>query len=100
MANPNKGRFVWHELVTTDSQLAAKFYTGLFGWTVRENPMPTGGTYRMFSQKDIMVAGAMAAPAGVPSNWLVYVGVDDVDISAKRGGAVGGEVHGAATTGA
>jgi predicted enzyme related to lactoylglutathione lyase len=91
MANPNTGRFVWHELVTNDAPLATKFYTSLFGWTVMENPMPTGGTYRMFSQKDLMVAGAMAAPAGVPSNWLVYVGVDDVDISAKKIGELGGK---------
>ena len=92
MTNPNTGRFVWHELVTSDATAATKFYTGLFGWTVKENPMPTGGTYRMFSQGDLMVGGAMAAPPGGPSGWLVYVGVEDVDGSAKEIATLGGRV--------
>jgi len=92
MANPNTGRFVWHELVTTDAAAATKFYTGLFGWTVQENPMPGGGVYRMFSQGEVMVGGAMSAPSGVPSGWLLYVGVEDVDASAKRIGELGGKI--------
>jgi hypothetical protein len=92
MANPNTGRFVWHELVTSDAAVAAKFYTGLFGWSVKEAPMPPGGTYRTFSQGELMVAGAMSAPPGVPSGWLVYIGVDDVDASAKKIGELGGKI--------
>jgi predicted enzyme related to lactoylglutathione lyase len=92
MTNPNTGRFVWHELVTSDAAVAAKFYTGLFGWSVKENAMPTGGTYQMFSQGDVMVGGAMTAPRGVPSGWLVYIGVDDVDASAKKIGELGGRI--------
>lgn len=92
MANPNTGRFIWHELVTTDAVVATKFYTGLFGWAVRENPMPTGGTYRMFSQSEIMVGGAMAAPPGLPSFWLVYIGVENVDASAKKIEQLGGKI--------
>jgi predicted enzyme related to lactoylglutathione lyase len=92
MANPNTGRFVWHELVTNDAAVATKFYTDLFGWSVSENPMPTGGTYKMFSQAETMVGGAMTAPPGVPSFWLVYVGVEDVDASAKRIAELGGKI--------
>jgi len=92
MTNPNTGRFVWHELVTTDAAVATKFYTGLFGWTVQENPIPGGGTYRVFSQGSVMVGGAMTAPPGVPSNWLVYIGVEDVDVSAKKITDLGGKI--------
>lgn len=92
MASPSAGRFVWHELVTSDALLATKFYSGLFGWSTQENPMPGGGTYRMFSQGDTMVGGAMAAPAGVPSGWLVYLGVEDVDGSAKKVAELGGTI--------
>jgi predicted enzyme related to lactoylglutathione lyase len=92
MANPNTGRFCWHELVTTDAAAAMKFYTGLFGWTVQENPMPGGGTYRMMQHGDAMVGGAMSAPPGVPSGWLVYVAVDDVDATAKKIQTTGGKV--------
>ena len=59
MANPNSGRFCWHELVTTDVAAAMKFYTGLFGWSVIENPMPGGGTYRMMRHGDVMVGGTV-----------------------------------------
>ena|SRR5579883_26177 len=92
MTNPNTGRFTWHELVTSDASAAEKFYKGLFGWGVRQNPMPSGGTYRMFTSGDVMVGGAMAAPPGVPSGWLVYVAVDDVDASAKKIGQLGGKI--------
>ncbi|MDP9000816.1 MAG: VOC family protein, partial [Myxococcota bacterium] len=98
MANPNTGHFLWHELVTTDAIAATKFYTGLFGWTVKENPMPTGGTYRMFSQGDVIVCGAMTAPPGVPSFWLVYIGVENVDSSAKEIDQLGGKIIVAPTT--
>ncbi len=93
MANPNTGRFVWHELVTRDLAVATKFYTGLFGWTTKDNPMPNGGgTYRMFSQGETMVGGAMTAPPGAPSGWLVYVGVEDTDVTAKKIAELGGKI--------
>ncbi|MBV9946307.1 MAG: VOC family protein [Myxococcales bacterium] len=90
--NPNAGRFVWHELVTSDPARAARFYGDLFGWTASESPMPGGGTYRMFSLAQNMVGGAMLAPREVPSNWLVYVAVQDVDAAAKKIGELGGRV--------
>ena len=91
MANPSTGRFVWHELMTTDAAAATKFYGGLFGWTVQEMPGPMG-TYRIFMQGETQVGGAMAAPPGVPSNWLVYMGVEDVDASAKKITELGGKI--------
>lgn len=92
MANPGTGRFCWHELVTTDLAAATKFYAELFAWTSSDNPSPAGGTYRMFSQGQTMVGGALAAPPGVPSNWLVYIAVDDADASAKKVTELGGKI--------
>jgi predicted enzyme related to lactoylglutathione lyase len=92
MANPSTGRFCWHELVTTDLAEGTKFYGELLGWTFRDNPGPVGGTYRMFSLGETMVGGAMVAPAGVPSGWLVYVAVDDTDASAKKVMELGGKI--------
>ena len=34
MSIPKEGRFVWHELMSTDVAKAEEFYTSLFGWTV------------------------------------------------------------------
>jgi predicted enzyme related to lactoylglutathione lyase len=92
MANPSTGRFTWHELVTSDPVATAKFYTGLFGWTVEEMPAGPMGTYRIFKQGEVGVGGAMKSPPGVPSHWLVYMGVDDTDATAKKITELGGKV--------
>ncbi len=92
MANPSTGQFCWHELVTTDLTAATKFYGELLGWTFRDNPSSAGGTYRMFSLGETMVGGAMAAPAGVPSGWLLYVAVDDADSAATKAAELGGKI--------
>jgi len=92
MANPMQGRFTWHELMTTDMKAAVKFYTSLFGWTSEEMDMGPGGKYTLLKQGDKQVAGAMAAQQpGVPSSWLTYVGVDDVDAAAKQIAELGGK---------
>ncbi|MGA2450600.1 MAG: VOC family protein [Polyangiaceae bacterium] len=98
MANPNSGRFCWHELVTSGLAAATKFYGELLGWTFRDNSSSVGGTYRMFSLGDTRVGGAMAAPAGVPSGWLVYVAVDDTDSATRRVAELGGKIMVPATT--
>ena len=94
MANLSTGRFCWHELVTSDLDKATTFYEQVFGWTHKDSPMPGGGDaqYRMFSLGETTVGGAIKAPPGVPSGWLVYVAVDDVDASAKKITEVGGKI--------
>ena len=32
----NQGRFVWHELVTSDQQRSGEFFSQLFGWKRKE----------------------------------------------------------------
>jgi predicted enzyme related to lactoylglutathione lyase len=98
MANPNTGRFSWHELMSTNVEQAAKFYTSLFGWTVQEMPMGPMGTYRIFLQGDTRVGGAMATPPGVPSNWLTYVSTDNTDQTTKKAEEMGGKVMAPPTT--
>jgi predicted enzyme related to lactoylglutathione lyase len=92
MTIPSTGRFCWHELLTSDLAAATKFYGELLGWTFRDNPSPPAGTYRILSLGETMVGGAMTAPPGVPSGWLVYVAVDDTDVSAKKITELGGKV--------
>ena len=92
MANPNTGRFTWHELMTTDPAKAVKFYEALLGWKTQEVPMGQMGTYRLFLNADKQVAGAMPAQAGVPSHWLVYVGSENPDASCAKAKELGGKV--------
>ena len=92
MANPNTGRFTWHEIMSTDIDAAVKFYNGLFGWTTEEMDMGPAGKYRLFMHGEIGVGGGMAAQEGVPSHWLTYVGTEDVDATATQIRELGGKI--------
>ena len=39
------GTFCYIELATPDRKGAAKFYESLFGWKMKETPLPDGSTY-------------------------------------------------------
>lgn len=95
MTNP-QGKFVWYELMTTDTAAAETFYRDVVGWDARDAGMP-GMSYTIFSAGELGVGGLMtlpedAAAMGTPPSWVGYVYVDDVDRSAaqleKAGGAV------------
>jgi len=82
MANP----FVHVELHTSDLAKARQFYTSLFGWKLRDVPMPAGGTtYTMIDVGEGTGGGMMVNPApGTPSHWMAYVAVDDIEASTKK----------------
>jgi len=92
MANQSTGRFTWHEVMTSDAVAATAFYTALFGWTVQEVDMGPAGKYRLFLKGTKGVGGAMTAPPGVPSHWLVYVGTEDTDATARKVVELGGKI--------
>jgi predicted enzyme related to lactoylglutathione lyase len=91
------GRFSWHELMTTDYEVAAKFYSALFGWSkISEMDMgPGAGMYYMFGQNGKMYGGMFTTPpemAGMHPFWLVYIHVKDVgkavDIATRNGATI------------
>lgn len=85
-----QGRFVWHELLTSDVAKAKGFYGELFGWTAKDEDMGPAGTYTLFSVGDAMVAGMAKTQAGAPPHWLGYCTTPDVDattaLATKSGG--------------
>ncbi len=100
MAKPKHpaGTFCWFECGTRDAAKAKQFYTRLFGWSAVDAPMPEGGgSYTILKAGDEEIAGLyqMSGPRfeGVPSHWLTYVAVDDVDETARRAVALGGNTH-------
>jgi uncharacterized protein len=90
------GRFSWHELMTTDHNVAAKFYGALFGWEkISETDMGDGLMYYIFGQNGKMYGGMFTTPAemaGMHPFWLVYIHVKDVGkavtIATKNGATV------------
>jgi uncharacterized protein len=91
------GKFVWYELMTTDTTAAAAFYRGVMGWNARDAGMP-GMSYTILSAGEANVAGLMALPdtacaAGERPGWMAHVAVDDVDASAAQAKQLGGSLH-------
>lgn len=92
------GTLVWSELTTSDPAAADRFYVGLFGWTPKysvNSPTP----YTEFTVKGAenptigMMQKPPHLPAEVPSFWLPYFMVEDVDASAARAQSLGGSIH-------
>ena len=90
------GTFGWNELVTTDTEACEAFFTELMGWTTDTNPMEEGGVYTFFKQGDRPVGGMMSMQSlglkDVPSHWMAYLTVADVDASCARCRELGGRI--------
>jgi uncharacterized protein len=94
-AAPQIGDVSWHELYTTDSEAALRFYTEMFGWHLTESmDMGPMGKYHMFGSS-VPLGGMMNKPpemAQAPPFWGLYFKVDDVHEGAERVKANGGQV--------
>ncbi|MCA9719328.1 MAG: VOC family protein [Myxococcales bacterium] len=91
------GTFCWAELATTEPSAARDFYGALLGWSSRDTPMTDERVYTMLTLGDSPVAALHGMRrdrrrAGVPSHWLSYVAVNDVDETARRAAELGGVV--------
>ncbi|MCV0402864.1 MAG: VOC family protein [Chloroflexi bacterium] len=89
------GAYGWAELSSRGLDRAIPFYEKVFGWRAETNPMGEGQPdYTQFHAGDDSVAGAMEMQPGipdeVPSYWMIYFNVDDVDAAFKRAVDLGG----------
>lgn len=92
-----QGKFVWYELMTTDSRAAAEFYGKVIGWEAKDSGL-TDRSYTLLSMGPTTVGGMMdiceqARAAGVTPSWSGYIGVDDVQSYVDRITAQGGALH-------
>jgi predicted enzyme related to lactoylglutathione lyase len=92
------GMFCWNELVTRDEDKASAFYTEVLGWEAVDSGMP-GMKYTLFKVGEKSAGGMMKMPdeipAEVPSHWMAYITVPDVDAAAAKAKELGGNViHG------
>src|SRR5262245_17479696 len=87
------GRPCWADVTTPDIDVAAAFYTELFGWQAEQDPSPEAGGYTMFTLNGKHVAAASPPQGeGIPPHWTVYLATEDVDASAGRVRDAGGTV--------
>jgi len=87
----------WVDLQTPSQDAAKAFYSGLFGWTYDDQPMPEGQVYSMAMLGEHTVAAIAPQPpemvaAGAPPMWNTYLAVDSVDDAVAKVEAAGGKV--------
>ena len=91
-----RGRFVWHELSTTDPSAAQDFYKSVVGWsTSKYDGVPMD--YTMWMAGESPIGGVMALPdeakaMGAPPAWLAYIEVPDVDATIEEAVKLGATI--------
>jgi len=87
-----RGRFIWHELLTTDTAGAAAFYPRVVPWRTQPSSMPG---YTLWMAGQTQIGGLTALPqdvGGPPPHWLIYVGTPSVDASCLQAQGLGAKV--------
>jgi predicted enzyme related to lactoylglutathione lyase len=84
------GTFSWAELVTSDADAAKAFYTSVFAWEYRDNPIPDGSVYSTALRDGMDVAALYASDQ--PPHWNCYVTVESADASAARASELGATI--------
>lgn len=86
MGNP----FVHIELLSNDLEKARGFYKDLFDWQYQEFPEMD---YTIIEVGEGTGGGMMKNPVpDIPSHWLSYVQVDDIEASTQKAKSLGGQV--------
>jgi predicted enzyme related to lactoylglutathione lyase len=86
----------WHELNTWEPESALAFYTRAMGWQFEPVALLDRGAYWVASDKGRPVCGIyeLTEPDydGVPSHWMTYLSVDNIERVVRETTAMGGEL--------
>lgn len=89
------GAIAWRDLTVPDAPGIRDFYREVVGWEPAPVDMGDYSDYNMQDADGNAVAGichARGANADLPAQWLVYIVVEDVGVSAARCTEAGGQV--------
>ncbi|WP_420862923.1 VOC family protein [Algirhabdus cladophorae] len=90
------GNVHWSELATHDVDAALEYYKSVCGWDIQTEEMPEG-PYHMGLVAGVPVVGIfdikqMEGMQNLPSHWMTYLAVDDVDAAVQTTADTGGQV--------
>jgi len=90
------GQIYWTELATHDVDAALAYYTEVCGWSIQTEEMPDG-PYHMGLVSGRPIAGIydikqMGDIGDVPSHWITYIAVTDVDVAVQATKDAGGQI--------
>lgn len=89
------GALCWADLTTPGPDLAAKFYSNLFGWQFVPGEKDHSGYMHIKNGEDFIggMPPARLYSGKVPAHWLIYFGMNDVKASAARAKQLGASIH-------
>ena len=70
-----RGRFVWHDLVTSDTAAAQAFYTKVLSW--KTEAWEQDPSYTMFAAASGPLGGTVSDASGQP-HWIAYIGTENL----------------------
>ncbi len=83
----------WVDLATPDIPKAISFYTSLLGWNAKMGPPEMGGySSATLDGRPVAGIGPNMGPAGVPTAWTTYLATSDLDATADKIKAAGGQL--------
>ena len=85
-----ESRFIWHELLTTDLEKSATFYRDLLGYTFEKEADDS----LVLCNADGPQCSLIKIPEdlGIPSTWIGYLSVDDIDSIQRKVPQIGGNI--------
>jgi predicted enzyme related to lactoylglutathione lyase len=89
------GEWIWSALLTSNPDVAAKFYQSVFGYDVFDLPSDDGLEHVVLSSQDYARAGINSLPKDSRhrhAHWLNFVRVTDTDAAAAKAVALGGRI--------
>ncbi len=93
--NPKKvGTILWHDLTVDNATGIGQFYQQVAGWQASPVDMNGYQDYAMQTPKGETVAGVChkrGPNSSLPSQWLMYIGVEDLDASLQACEKLGGK---------
>src|SRR5919202_1122307 len=86
-------RPVWVDLSSSDPAASRDFYSRLFGWQIEVNQDPQYGGYALarIGGRDVAGIGPKQSDEA-PTAWMVYIGTQDAEDTARKVEAAGGKV--------
>ena len=86
-----RGKFVWHELLTSDTAGAGAFYPKVVSW--KSQPWDKDPSYSLWMTKGGPIGGlANLQDSTGNGRWVAYVGVDDVHAAVAQAKSMGAKV--------
>lgn len=89
------GSVVWRDLTVENADEIKDFYSKVVGWKASPHSMGDYNDYDISDKDGNVIAGICnkkGSNSDVPSQWLVYIQVEDVEQSAKDCLELGGKI--------